>query len=276
VSGIPAGEPIDFVERIAAALPILVAQDLIGLPPGNEAQIRGWSDSLESMKLVKGADALREVVAQFATMNDFFREQIKVKQEYPGDDLISSLLAAKLDGESILEVTLLIYCSTFLAAGSDTTRSLLAGMTQALADHPDQLARLRADRHHVAGAVEESLRWTSPARGFLRTAVQDTEIRGTTIKAGQRVYLLFDAGNRDAEVFENPWQYDIERPNAGLHLAFGYGAHLCIASHLARMEARALLSAMLDRFSSFERAGEPVEIRQLLRAGYVELPMRFS
>jgi cytochrome P450 len=276
VSSVPEGEIIDFVERIAALLPIRVVEDLIGLPPGNEVQIRAWSDALESMKLIKGADALREVVAEFAEMNDFFREQIEVKRSEPGDDLISSLLAAELDGRPIPEATFLIYCQTFLAGGSDTTRSLLAGMTLALADHPDQLARLRADRGLLEGAVEESLRWATPARGFLRTAVRDTEIRGTTIKSGQRVYLLYDAGNRDAAVFENPWEFNIERPNANLHLAFGYGVHLCIAAHLARMEARALCGAMLDSFTTFERAGEPVEIRQLLRAGYVEVPMRFS
>jgi cytochrome P450 len=276
VAKIKDDEEIDFVEQIAALLPIRLAQDLIGLPAGNEAQIRIWSDALESMKLIKGADALRQVVTQFATMNDFFRAQIEVKRANPGDDLISSLLASELDDAPIPEATLLIYCSTFLAAGSDTTRSLLSGMTLALADHPDQLARLRADRSLLDGAVDESLRWTSPARGFLRTATRDTEIRGTEIKAGQRVYLLFDAGNRDAEVFDDPWKFDIERPNAGLHLAFGHGVHLCIASHLARMEARTLTNAMLDRFSSFQRAGTPVEIRQLLRAGWVELPMRFS
>jgi cytochrome P450 len=269
-------EEVDFVEQVAALLPIRLAQDLIGLPAGNEAQIRMWSDALESMKLIKSPDALREVVAQFATMNDFFRAQILAKRENLGDDLISSLLTAELDGAPIPEVTLLIYCSTFLAAGSDTTRSLLSGMALALADHPDQLAQVRRDRSLVDGVVEESLRWTTPARGFLRTATRDTEIRGVEIKAGQRVYLLYDAGNRDAEVFPDPWRFDIERPNANQHLSFGHGVHLCIAAHLARLEARTLLNAMLDRFSTFGRAGDPVEIRQLLRAGWVELPMRFA
>jgi cytochrome P450 len=110
----------------------------------------------------------------------------------------------------------------------------------------------------------------------MRTVMQDTDIRGVPIRAGQRVYLLFDAGNRDAEVFENPWTYDITRANAGLHLSFGYGPHLCIAANLGRMEARLLYDALLDRFSSIEQAGPPQEIRQLLRQGWRTVPLTFD
>jgi cytochrome P450 len=276
VGAIVPGQTVEFVDAVAAALPIQVAEAFIGLPPGHDQEIRGWSDNLESMKLIHGADQLREAVAQFKKMDDFFRAQFEVKREHPGEDLISTLLAAELDGEPLSDSLLLVYCSLFLAGGSDTTRSLLAGMALALAQHPEQLARLRADRSLLDGAVEESLRWTTPARGFMRTVMQDTEIRGVPIRTGQRVYLLFDAGNRDSEVFENPWTYDITRANAGLHLSFGYGPHLCIAAHLARMEARVLYDAVLDRFSSIELAGPPQEIRQLLRQGWRTLPLTFD
>jgi cytochrome P450 len=104
----------------------------------------------------------------------------------------------------------------------------------------------------------------------------DTQVRGVDIKAGQRVYLLYDAGNRDAEVFADPWTYDIERPNAHVHLGFGYGPHLCIAAHLARLEARELYSALLGRYDTIKVTGEVVEIRQLLRNGWVHLPLSFS
>jgi cholest-4-en-3-one 26-monooxygenase len=270
------GRPLDFVEEVAAVLPIRVAVTLIGLPPGREADIRRWSDALESLKLIHGADNIRAAIAQFSQMRDFFRAQIAVKRANPGEDLISALLAAQLDGAPIPEASLLTYCSTFLAAGSDTTRSLLAGMALALAEHPDQLKKLRANPGLLGGAIEESLRWVTPARGFLRTAVQDTEIRGVRIKAGQRVYLLYDAGNRDADVFPDPWIYDIERPNASAHLGFGYGPHLCIAAHLARLEARELYGALLGRFERIEVRGEVTEIRQLLRNGWTGLPLSFS
>ncbi|MFE4956068.1 cytochrome P450 [Streptomyces sp. NPDC056653] len=275
VSGIVPGEPFDFVESIAATLPIKVAECFIGLPSGHAEEIRGWSDALESLKLIHGAENIRKAVSQFQEMNEFFRAQFEAKRARPGEDLISSLLAAELDGQPLTESTLLIYCSLFLAGGSDTTRSLLAGMALALAEYPEQLERLRAEPRLLDGAIEESLRWTTPARGFLRTVTHDTEVRGVTIKEGQRVYLLFDAGNRDPEVFENPWTYDIRRPNAAAHLSFGYGPHLCIAAHLARLETRLFYQALLSRFSVIEKAGEPREIRQLLRNGWYELPLAF-
>jgi cytochrome P450 len=276
VDAIVPGVSFDFVDAVAARLPIKVAEHFIGLPSGHDEAIRGWSDALESMKLIHGADALRKAVAQFQEMDEFFRAQFQVKRTQPGEDLISTLLAAQLDGAPLSENMLLVYCSLFLAGGSDTTRSLLAGMALALAQHPDQLDRLRADPGLLDTAIEESLRWTTPARGFLRTVLQDTEIRGVRISAGQRVYLLFDAGNRDPEVFEKPWEYDVARPNASAHLSFGYGPHLCIAAHLARLEAKQLFAALLERFDTITQSGEPSEIRQLLRNGWYTLPLMFS
>jgi cytochrome P450 len=276
VGKIEPGRSLDFVEEVAAALPIRVAVALIGLPGGHDADIRRWSDALESLKLIHGADNIRAAIRQFSEMDDFFRKQFVIKRAKPGEDLISALLAAQLDGEPVSEANLLTYCSTFLAAGSDTTRSLLAGMALALAEHPDQMRKLKENPALLDGAIEESLRWTTPARGFLRTALTDTQVRGVDIKAGQRIYLLYDAGNRDAEVFPDPWSYDIERPNASSHLGFGYGPHLCIAAHLARLEARELYGALLNAFGRIEITGEVTEIRQLLRNGWVHAPLTFS
>ena len=276
VGKIEPGRPLDFVEEVAAVLPIRVAVALIGLPDGHDADIRRWSDALESLKLIHGADNIRAAIRQFSEMDDFFRQQIVIKRANPGEDLISALLAAQLDGAPISEDNLLTYCSTFLAAGSDTTRSLLAGMALALAEHPDQMRKLKENPALLDGAIEESLRWTTPARGFLRTALTDTQVRGVDIKAGQRVYLLYDAGNRDAEIFADPWTYDIERPNASSHLGFGYGPHLCIAAHLARLEARELYGPLLTAFGRVEVSGPVTEIRQLLRNGWVHAPLTFS
>ena len=276
VGKIEPGRPLDFVEEVAAVLPIRVAVALIGLPDGHDADIRRWSDALESLKLIHGADDIRAAIRQFSEMDDFFRKQFVIKRASPGEDLISALLAAQLDGEPISEANLLTYCSTFLAAGSDTTRSLLTGMALALAGHPDQMRKLKENPALLDGAIEESLRWTTPARGFLRTALTDTQVRGVDIKAGQRVYLLYDAGNRDAEVFADPWAYDIERPNASSHLGFGYGPHLCIAAHLARLEARELYGPLLNAFGRVEVSGPVTEIRQLLRNGWVHAPLTFT
>ena len=275
IAEIDPGIGFDFLEKIAARLPIKVAEDLIGLPSGYEEQIRTWSDALENLKLIRGPENLRKEVEQFGTMNDFFREQIAYKRENPGEDLITNLLNAELDGAPVSETNLLIYCGTFLAAGSDTTRSLLAGMIHAFANHPDQWALLREDPDKLDTAVEEALRWTTPARGFARTAKHDTEIGGATVSEGQRVYLLFDAGNRDPEMFEDPWTFNIERPEPNRNLSFGYGVHQCIAAHLARLEARILLRSLVTNFENVELAGEPQELRQVLRAGWHTMPVAF-
>ena len=275
VAGIQRGVAFDFVDAIAAMLPVRTAQELMGLPRGHEADIRRWSDALESLKLIHGADNIRMAIQQFSEMDNFFRAQFVLRRQAPGEDLISTLLASELDGAPLSEDNLLTYCSTILAAGSDTTRSLLAGMALALAENPDQLTKLKANPELLNGAIEESVRWTTPARGFLRTVRCDTQIRDVDIKAGQRVYLLYDAGNRDPEVFADPWSFDITRSNAGVHLGFGYGPHLCIAANLARIEARELFTAILESFDTFEVSGEVVVIRQLLRSGWVHVPMTF-
>ncbi|MEV6927381.1 cytochrome P450 [Dactylosporangium sp. NPDC051485] len=269
------GKPFDFIEQVGGPLPFRVAEDLIGLPRGHEAQIAAWSEALENLKLIRGAENLRKQIETFRTMNDFFRERIAYKRQHPAEDLISNLLEAQLDGEPVSEANLLIMCSTFLAAGSDNTRALLASMVRAFAMNPEQWDILRANPELLDNAVEESLRWATPARGFARTVMSDTEIAGTSIKQGQRVYLLFDAGNRDADAFESPWTFDIRRHEPRRQLSFGYGVHQCIAAHLARLEARIVLRRLVERYERLELAGEPEPIRQVLRSGWLDMPVTF-
>ncbi|MFF2299269.1 cytochrome P450 [Arthrobacter sp. NPDC058127] len=276
VPDLPVGEPVDAVGRLAAVLPVRTIEYFLGLPPGQDDRVRVWSDALEQVKLVRGAEAIQGLVGVFATMDDFIREQIEERRSSPGEDFISGLLTAQLDGSPVPDETLLTYCKTLIAGGSDVTRGLLSGMIHALAERPDAWASLRAAPDLVDGAVEESLRWVTPARGFLRTALEDTEIRGVPIQAGQRVYLLFDAANRDPEVFPDPWTFDVERPEAKKHLSFGFGVHACVASHLARTQARSLLAALLRRFSTLEISGEPERIHQVLRNGFHSVPVIFS
>ncbi len=201
-------------------------------------------------------------------MNQFFLSEFDRKRHEPGSDLMTTLLDAELDGEKLSDVRLFTYCALVLAVGTDTTRSLLTGMAIALAQHPDQLARLRADRSLMPTAVDEALRWTTPARGFVRTLLTDTEIRGQKIKAGQRVYLFYSAGNIDPDVFPDPLTFDITRDQDIQHLGFGFGPHICIAAQMVKMEASMLYNMILDRFSSWELAGEPERLKHILRNGW--------
>src|SRR6201988_4664048 len=148
---------------------------------------------------------------------------------------MSTLLEATIDGEKLSEAKLIMYCTLVLAVGTDTTRALLTGMAIALARHPDPLAQVRADRSLMPTAVDEALRWTTPARGFVRALLADTDIRGQKSGAGQRVYLFYAAGNIDPDVFPDPLTFDITRDQDIQHLGFGFGPHICLAAQLVGM-----------------------------------------
>jgi cholest-4-en-3-one 26-monooxygenase len=269
--------PIDFVDVVSSRLPILFASRLLGTTTSNVELIRHWSDALENIGSgTLTSDELRDAAQEFKEMNEFFLAEFDRKRQHPGSDLMSTLLAAELDGESLSDARLLTYCALVLAVGTDTTRSLLTGMAVALARHPDQLARLRADRSLMPTAVDEALRWTTPARGFVRTLLSDTEIRGQKIKAGQRVYLFYAAGNIDPDVFPDPLTFDITRDQDIQHLGFGFGPHICIAAQMVKMETAMLYNTLLDRFSSWELAGEPRRLTHILRNGWHDAPLVFT
>ena len=152
----------------------------------------------------------------------------------------------------------------------------MAGGMHALVDHPEQLAKLKADPDLMTNAVEEILRWTTPVRHFMRTAQQDTELLGQEIKAGDWVYLSYKAANLDPKVFTNPLRFDIERPNADRHISFGFGAHFCLGAQLARNELRSLFSHVLPRLESVELAGNPSTAKNTFVGGYKALPLRYT
>jgi cytochrome P450 len=176
----------------------------------------------------------------------------------------------------VSEANILTYSTTVLAAGSDTTRALLTGTMLAFADFPEQMTRLKDDRSLMPSAIEESLRWVSPARSFVRTATQDTQIRDTPIKAGQRIFLLYAAGNFDEEAFTDPYSYDVGRANASQHVAFGFGPHMCIAAQLVRALMRIFLTKLLDNFSSVSKVEEPSSVVHVLRHSWYSAPVSFN
>jgi cytochrome P450 len=277
VDTIDANRPIDFVEVVASRLPILFASRLLGTTSSDVTRIRQWSDALENIGSgTLTADELHDAAREFKEMNEFFLSEFERKRQHPGSDLTSTLLEATLDGEKLSDARLIMYCTTVLAVGTDTTRSLLTGMAIALARHPDQLAQLRADRSLMPTAVDEALRWTTPGRGFVRTLLTDTEIRGQKIRAGQRVYLFYAAGNIDPDVFPDPLTFDITRDQDISHLGFGFGPHICIAAQMVRMEAAMLYNMLLDRFSSWELAAEPRRVTHILRNGWHDAPLVFT
>jgi cytochrome P450 len=275
VSAIPAGEQIDWI-RIASILPIDAGSRLIGLPETDYEKVFHWSDELEKLGGDITFEELRAAAREFASLQEFIVANIEARRANPqGEDLIATLLKAELDEKPVTQANIVMFAMTMLAAGSDTTRSLLAGLVHTLAQHPSQWEALRADRGLVAGALEETLRWVTPARAFIRTAAADTVVGGQPIGEGQHVYLIYMAANRDPEAFSDPHSYDIRRQNAAAHLAFGSGAHVCAGSRLVRLEAGIMLNALLDRFSRIEIPQPPTPVRHMIRNGWSAMPAVF-
>jgi cytochrome P450 len=192
----------------------------------------------------------------------------------PGDDLLSTLLAAEVDGDRLSETDLDNFFSILVVAGNETTRIAIAQGVLAFCEHPDQWARLRADPSLAASAAEEVLRWTCPTHFMRRTAAADTELGGARIRAGDKVVLWYVSGNRDEAEFDAPERFDVGRsPNR--HLSFGRGGpHLCLGAHLARLEVEVVLSALAQRVAAFELAGAPRRIRSNFTNGLRQLPVR--
>jgi cytochrome P450 len=167
------------------------------------------------------------------------------------------------------------YYVIIATAGHDTTSSTIAGGLHALLQHPDELARLRSDPELLPSAVEEMIRWVTPVKEFMRTAAEDSVVGGTTIAAGESLYLAYLSANRDEAVFDDPFRFDVGRqPNK--HLAFGFGPHFCLGAQLARLETRALFAELLPRLESIEQAGPATSSATVFVGGLKTLPVQYK
>jgi cytochrome P450 len=263
---------IDFVEALAAPLPLLVIADMLGVPGADRARFRRWSDAI----IEAGTQPTAENMAQSLELLDYFGAVVAERRERPGDDLISLLVHSEIEGERLGEFDLLMFCMTLLVAGNETTRNLLSQGALALATHPDQRALLARDPALLPRAVEEMLRWGSPVSSFMRVATRETELRGTRIREGERLLLLYASANRDQVVFgADAEEFRVLR-DASRHVAFGFGEHFCLGAQLARMEGRIAFAQLSERFSRWQLAGEVERLPSLFMRGIVRLPISLS
>lgn len=270
---------VDFVAECACKLPLAATGQLIGLAPDDWKQILTWSHAIlgevEPEHMHPG-----ETVAEAAerNMNDFraYLEDLIHLHRQPGSGpspFINRLVNAKVDGEPMNDQQLNGYLFLLIGAGNDTTRNAVAGGVEALVSHPDQLRKLVDDPSLLESAADEILRWTSPVISFLRTATDDYEMHGTTIRKGETVGVFYPAANRDETVFEDPYRFDItRRPND--YLSFGFGAHFCLGTNLARAELRASLKSLLPVLPRLELMPGATRIAHAHVSGYASLPVR--
>jgi cytochrome P450 len=278
-----AGGQIDFVKEIAAHYPLLVVMAILGVPPQDEPmmlrltqQYFGNSDEELARRGAQTRDevraGLRETVAEVSA---YFREVTAARRREPREDLASVIANSRIDGEPMPELDSLGYYITIAFAGHDTTSSSVAGGLAALAERPGEWAKLKADRSLIPGLVEESIRWTSPVQQFTRVAARDAEIRGQRVRAGDQVALCFPSGNRDEEVYPDPFEFRVDR---GLerHVAFGYGPRQCLGMHLARMEMAIFFEELLPRLKSVELAGDVRRTTTNFVGGPKTLPLKYE
>jgi cytochrome P450 len=270
------GEVVDFVDAISVPVPLCMIAELVGFPWSDRQKFKVWTDTIvESLDHNPGDEKWAEVSQVWAEMHGYFAMKLEERRREPRDDLISALLAAEIDGEKLTEMTLLVFLVNIMAAGNETTRTLLSGGALTFAQHPQEWKKLRADPELLPGAVDEMLRWWSPVTTFCRTATEDVVIRGQTIKKGDFVAMLFASANRDEDVWADPDVFDVERKPEPMHLAFGWGEHVCLGASLARLEARIVYEELLQRFGGWEVAGTVQRTPSKVVNTISELPVVF-
>jgi cytochrome P450 len=271
------GGRCDFVKDLAVWYPLRVVMSILGVPEEDEPIMLKLTQELfgsTDPDVQRSFDlmSLGQVVEDFEA---YFKGISEDRRKNPRDDVASIIANAEIDGAPIGDLEAAGYYIIVATAGHDTTSSSTAGGLLALLENPGEFDKLRADPdRHLAGAVDEMIRWVSPVRHFMRTATVDTPLRDKVIKAGESVILWYPSANRDEEVFEAPFEFRVERP-AARNLAFGYGAHVCLGQHLARMEMEALYRALLERVEHIELDGTPQYAQAAFVGGLKSLPIRY-
>jgi cytochrome P450 len=261
----------EFVNDVAGALPSYVIAEMLGIPIEDGRRLYELTEILHTGFV--GSDFDKQATRQ---MFQYATELAARKRADPGDDIATSLLHAEVDGERLTDLDFNLFFMLLIDAGGDTTRNLIAAGILALMQDHDERQRLTADPTLVPSAIEEMLRYTSPVTVFVRTATKDTELRGVSVKAGDRAAMFYPSANRDESRFTDPDRFDVGRaPNP--HLAFGGGGtHFCLGANLARVEAAAIIPEVLSRINDLELAGPVERSRSNLMSGIRSMPVRFT
>jgi cytochrome P450 len=279
------GDHCDFAREVAVDYPLRVIMNILGVPREDEArmlmltqQLFGPTDpelnraQAEITDMNAGLQMLQFVIADFET---YFKAITEDRRKNPKDDIATVLANAKVNGAPVGDRELNGYYIIIATAGHDTTSASTAGAIMELARSPALFDRFRSADADKSGLIDEAIRWTTPVQHFMRSATEDTELSGQKISKGDWMMLCYASGNRDEAVFDDAFTFNPDRsPNN--QVAFGFGGHVCLGQHLARMEMRILMEELLPRLTSIELAGEPARVESVFVGGLKRLPIRFT
>ena len=267
----------DFVAEISAELPLQAIAEMMGIPTEDRGRIFEWTNKFigtDDPDFVADQD---EVMAAFTELYMYSHELQQQRRDNPGDDIITTLLQADVDGEKLDEVEFDMFFLLLCVAGNETTRNSITRGMQAFFDFPDQWKKFVSDPdRYMDTAIEEIVRWATPVLNFRRQAMCDTEIRGVKIKEGDKVVMWHISANRDPRAFDDPWKFDIERsPND--HVGFGGGGpHFCLGANLAKMEIREMFRELATRVPDIHLDGDVSYLRSNFIGGIKRMPVAFS
>ena len=277
------GGKCDFVTEVALHYPLHVVMEILGVPEADEPRMLMLTQELfgaadpdlardEAQTPSEDLGAIQAVIADFY---QYFAAISADRRASPRDDLATLIANSQIDGKPITELEAMSYYVIVATAGHDTTSSTVAGALWALCENADQLEALKADPSGIPAMIEEAIRWTTPVKTFMRSATEDAELGGRRIAKGDWLMLCYASGNRDEAVFDHPERFDAARtPNR--QLAFGYGAHLCLGQHLARLEMRILFEALLPRLKWVKLDGTPKQSMAVFVNGPKSVPITFE
>ncbi len=279
LDGIEGRETVEFVEEVAAELPLQVICEMIGVPDEDRKLVFDWSNRLvghQDPDFQTSAEDGEVAAAEIYAYCDAIADD---RRAHPRDDIMTALVEAEVDGDKLTKEELNMFFVLLVVAGNETTRNLIAHSMLAIIEHPDARAELLAgidDDDLWTSATEEFLRWGSSIQNFRRTVTRDTELAGQRLTKGEKVVLFYAAANRDPEVFDDPHRFDVRRTDND-HLTFGGGgAHFCLGANLARAEIKVMVREFLRRYPDVVLDGPPRRMRSDFINGIKELPLRLT
>lgn len=272
------GSRCDFARTTGLHFPLRIIMTAFGVPEKDEPLMLDLTQRIfgNADAEFNGGDFFGSLLQTFSTFHDYFHNLTDSRRSSPRDDIATVFANAMISGQPIGDLERFSYYLIVATAGHDTTSNALNVGMEMLARHPDQLRYLQENPAAIDNAVEEMLRYSTPARHFLRHATEDCEIRGRTIHAGDVVLMSYLSANRDEDRFEDSLRFDVTRPNASEYLTFGTGVHFCLGAHLARMEMRHFFREWISRVDELELDGEPTQLVSNFVGGLKKLPIRYQ